>query len=223
MWVWERWMKVKVQGRTLLIVANLTTHGREDLRWVYRWLDASSIHVARAILRLFYGRIHVLSGEQATASDFVDKLAELAADAQTEVVDVLLHLHGQERQLWFVEGPIPISTLRERIAEKRLQGKLRLLYSTACYGASHAPHFVASGFQVASGAIGVNANGPYDYPAQLLAWALGATYERAMKIGNNRPIAWLHDRLATRFEFKEVNSIKALAGDKRARISTRGV
>lgn len=213
-------MKVGKNGRVLVVITSLAKYGREDLKWLYRGLEASAVIVARLILGLFYRRIYTLTGEQATAAGFVDRLAELSADPRTQAIDVLLHLHGKERELWFADGAIATRQLKERIAGQQLQGRLRLLYSTACYGANHAPDFVAAGFRVASGAIAVNANAAHDYPTELIYWALGATYEAAMKAGNNRFLTRINDRLAVRFRFTDVNSIKSMAGHGETRITS---
>jgi len=216
-------MKVKRKRRVLFVVANLTTHGRKDLKWLYRWLDANALNVAMLILGALYRCVYKLMEDEVTVSNFVDSLAELAADPKIEAIDVLLHVHGGKKKLWFVEGAIATGKLADLIAARQLQNKLRLLYSTACYGANHAPDFVRAGFRVASGAVGVNANSAYDYPTQLLFWAVGSPYKAALAAGNNKLITKAYDKLARKFNFEDANSFKIAVGRKKTRITSSAI
>jgi hypothetical protein len=213
-------MAVKRKQRVLLVVANLTTHGRENLKWLYKWLDANSLNVATVLLGALYRRVYTLTGDEVTVDNFVDQLERLAADPKIKAIDVLINLHGWKGKLWFVEGPVKVKRLADLIAEEHIERKLRLLYSTACYGATHALDFVRAGFRVASGAVGVNANGAHDYPTQLLYWAMGATYKSALAAGNNKLITSVYDKLARKFDFEDVNSKKIAVGRKRTRITS---
>jgi hypothetical protein len=195
-----------------VILANLTTHGRENLRWLYHWLDNNALTVPKVTLLARYQRIRELTGDQATVETLLRTLEQEASDPQIRAIDVLVNLHGSPRQLWFAEGAISTQRLADRIADLQIEEKLRLLYSTACYGALHASDFVRAGFRVASGAIGVNANGAHDYPTQLLYWGLGAPYARALAAGNNRLITRAFDELARQADFEDVNSIKLAVG-----------
>jgi hypothetical protein len=216
-------LPVKKRERVLLVVAGLTKWGRADLRWLYKGLDVAAVIVAKLILGLSYRRVHTLSGKGATAARFVERLAELAADERTQAIDVLLHLHGKEDRLLFADGPITTAQLGERIAARRIQDKLRMLYSTACYGADHASDFVEAGFRLASGAIAVNANSIYDYPAQLLLWALGKPYRVALSAGNRSLMTRAWDRVARRFRFQDVDSRKIAVGDQDTSITSEAV
>jgi len=213
-------MSVKRQGRVLVVVANLTTHGRKTLKWVYRCVDAGAMGVPNLVLWARYRSIVELTGPNATVDSFVDTLDRLARDPRTQAIDVLISLHGTQRGLWFAERWVATAQLGDRIAERNLEYKLRLLYSTACYGANHAPDFVRAGFCIASGAIGVNANGAHDYPAQLIAWGLGLPYRRALDWGNRRALTRLFDRLARQVDFEDVNSLKLAVGKGNTRISS---
>jgi hypothetical protein len=214
-------MDVKRGKRVLFVVANLTTYGRQNLRLLYQFLDASSIIVPKILAGVRYRRVYALTGDEATATNFVDRLAELAADPQIEAIDVLISLHGEERSLWFVEGAIAVSELADLLAAKQIEHKLRLLYSTACYGANHATDFVRAGFDVASGAVAVNANSFHDYPLQLLYWTTGSPYKAALDAGNNELLTRISDRVAERIGFEDVNSYKIAVGRGETRITSQ--
>jgi hypothetical protein len=207
-------------GRVLLVVANLSKWGDSRFLQLYEWLDSNAVNLANVLMRLHYREIDTLVGSEATRQNFVDRTAALAHDTQTRAVDVFLHLHGLPGELFFEDSPVATSELAAELKAADLKQRLRLLYSTACYGASHAPDFVKAGFRVASGSKAVNANGPYDYPAQLLNWSLGKTYRMTVQAGN----AWLFreglDAVARALGFADIDSDKVIEGRVLTRIST---
>lgn len=207
-------MTVSAEERRLLIVSNLTDFGRPELQWLYQFISKSSVTVARMILGLSYAEVSVLEGRDATVRGFVDRLSLLSRADSTKAVDVLLHLHGGDRVLWFADGPVPTPELAAAIRRRKLSDRLRLLYSTACYGGSHAQDFVDAGFCTASGARGTNANAAHDYSVQLASWALKRTYAQALKAGNKKMFCELYDGLARRIGFDDVDSRKVVKGDK---------
>jgi hypothetical protein len=206
--------------RALLVVANLTTWADDRYGRLYEWLDQNAVRVAKALLRLLYRQINALTGASATREHFVQSVTEMALDPHTRALDVFLHLHGQPGRLFFEEGPVETSDLADELAAARLGQRLRLLYSTACYGASHAPDFVKAGFRVASGSVGANANGPYDYPVQLLRWGLGQTYRMVASAGNQPAFMATLDNLARTLGFDDISSHKVVHGRVQTRITT---
>jgi hypothetical protein len=170
-----------------------------------------------------YWQIQTLTGAQATRSNFVEKIIRLAQEPQTRVLDVFLSLHGLRGVLYFEDGPVASSAVGEELRQAGLEHRLRLLYSTACYGASHAADFVKAGFRVASGAMALNANGPYDFPTQLLHWRAGETYRLAVRRANNRVFLETHDAIARGLGFGDVNSEKAIEGKKLTRITSEAM
>lgn len=209
--------------RALLVVANLASHGDPRYQLIYQWLDANAVGVAWLSMRPHYGRIHVLTGPQVTRSHFVDTIQALAQDPQIKALDVFLVMHGSKARLHFEDGAVSTADLKTQLQVADLKNRLRLLYSTACYGATHADDFVGAGFRVVSGALGVNANGPYDYPAQLVHWGRGQRYKTAVNAGNRRLGILTHDAVARAAGFDDVNSEKIIAGKKYTRITSEAV
>jgi hypothetical protein len=212
--------EVKPEERVLLVIANLTTHGVDRLRRLYQWLDENSVRVAKLLMDDHYRKIEVLTGDDATKDAFIQNLVTLSSDPQTKAVDAFIGLHGLENELWFHDGPVQTSDLGEEIRAEKLKQRLRLLYSTACYGASHAPDFIRAGFRVASGATRTNANGPYDYPTQLACWGRGWTYRSTVNLANSPVFIAMHDAIAKLLGFDDVNSEKIIEGRKHTRIIT---
>ena len=211
---------VSKDERALLVVANLSDGGDARFQWLYQWLDENAVNVAKVLMKRHYRHIDTLSGSSVTSFGFVDRIVSLAQDPDTKVLDVLLNLHGSRGILHFDDGPITSSELGNQLRAADLKHQLRLLYSTACYGATHARDFVKAGFRTASGAVGVNANGTYDYPTQLFHWGMGGTYKSVVKAGNHRVGIVTHDTIARAFGFDDVNSEKIIEGKKFTRITS---
>ena len=211
---------VSKDERALLVVANLTTWADGRYKALYQWLDQNAVSVAKVLMRLHYRQIEALAGPHATRESFVRRITDMARDPRTRALDVFLHLHGQPGKLFFEEGAVGTEGLAAQLAGAGLSERLRLLYSTACYGASHAPDFLKAGFRIASGSLGANANGPYDYPVQLLNWGLGQTYRMVARAGNHPAFMSTLDNLARALGFEDVNSHKTLHGRVLTRITT---
>lgn len=204
---------VEKDKRVLFVAANLTTHGLDRFGPLYEWLDRHATTVAKMLMKEHYRHIETLTGDELTKDAFLNRLVELAEDPQTLAVDVVLSLHGWPQDLYFHDGSYLVASLCEELKAKKLKHRLRLLYSTACFGANHAPHFVEAGFRVASGAKATNANGPYDYPTQLDGWRRGKTYWSTVKRANNPIFIAMHDAIARELMgFDDANSFKEIAG-----------
>jgi hypothetical protein len=190
-------------------------------RWLYRWLDDNAITIGKAIVAPHYRTVSLLKGNAVTRDAFVTRVRVLAKGVGTQALDVFLNLHGERDALRFADGRAKLNDLGDELAALDLGHRLRLLYSTCCWGARHAPHFVAAGFKTASGARGINANGPYDLPVQLTRWTSGATYAAAVRSANHAGMMEIHDRLARLAGFKNVDSFKEVHGTKSLRITSR--
>jgi len=213
-------------NRALLVVANLVLGDSDDggdYDRLYEWLDKYAVLVANMLMRPVYRVVESLTEDRVTLTGFVDRVVQLALDPQTQALDVFLVMHGSETRLFFDDVSVTTADLSEMLKAADLAHRLRLLYSTACYGASHAQDFVKAGFRTASGALAVCANGPYDFPTQLLKWGTFSTYRSAMAAGNNAVFRVIHDNAARLMGFTDVNSEKVIAGKKLTRITSPAI
>lgn len=187
---------------------------------LYQWLDLNAIGAEKLILGNQYHTIEELTGAGVTVDAFIDRIQWLADLPGTQVLDVVLVMHGGPNVLCFDDRNVNTAVLGEQIKELGLKHKLRLLYSNACYGSTHAEYFVKAGFRTASGAKCVCANGPYDLPVQLTTWAAGGTYRSAVKAGNYPPCRKVYDSAARLLGLPDVDSEKIIAGKKLTRITS---
>ena len=212
-------MAVTKSERRLLIVSELPTFGRANLKWLYSFLDVSGIALGVATLGPHYAEVKTLSGTDATKSKFISTLCSLCRKSGTKAVDVIVQLHGASGKLWFQDGSIETARLADEIEAEDLRSRLRLLYSLACYGYTHTSDWIRAGFRTASGARKVNASSATDYPAQLLYWVAGKTYKDCVAAGNAQPGLGIADRAAKAMKFTDADSYKLIQGEGNLRIS----
>ena len=177
--------------RALVVVSSLTPAGRAKLRGLYRGLGAISVELADLMLRPHYGRVRMLTERRALRASFVRAVNQAAARPEIKAIDVIVVLHGHPGRLVFDNGSgkgdvVPVTQLGADLAPAA--GKLRVLYSTACFGLSHAQPFVDAGFAAACGATGQCANGPVEYPQVLSMWSQGnSSRTRSTRATTPRP------------------------------------
>src|SRR5205085_8948579 len=141
---------------------------------------------------------------------FIDTIAALGADDTIKAIDIILMLHGFDGTLCFADGEIESLAVAHEISLLNLKAKLRMLYSTTCYGKSHAVDFVAAGFQAACGSLATNANAATEFPTVLTLWAAGKSLKNALKLGNTPLTRILQDRAAKAIGFDDTNSDKEI-------------
>ena len=213
--------EVTKDDRVLLVVANLAMDGVQYEK-LYEWLDQSAVNVANLLMRPHYRYVDTMLGNDVTSVKFLERVVNMAEAPHTKALDVFIVLHGSPGKLYFDDKAVTTSELADQLSAANLADRLRLLYSTACYGATHAPDFVRGGFCTASGAVAVCANGPYELPVQLTKWGAGNTYKSAVKAGNDPVFLAIHDHTAHRLlGFDDVNSEKVIFGKKLTRITSK--
>jgi hypothetical protein len=219
-------MAVTKSKRALVSIINVQDNVAQNVKWLYQFIDASGA-VASDLLANGYGRYQKLVGGNATRRRFVNALDNLGKDPSIEAIDVLVMIHGLDKKLVFVDGFCDTAALAAEIRGLDLSNKLRLLYSTACYGLSHADDFVDAGFSAAVGAQKVNANAATEVPVLFMMWADGFRLRDAVAAGE-MPATRLASDTAARWFGRinktswrdEVNSDKEIVGDEQITIES---
>lgn len=214
-------MSVTKNDRVLVFVDHLST--AENYELVYMGLETAAVPIVDAELAPVYRKVVKLVGSQATESVFLQRLGELGADATVKAIDVIVVLHGvKDRVVFYNNTEAPAARLKYHLACLPVRRQLRLLYSCACYGATHADDFVAAGFDAASGSLGVNANGLVEFPAVADALADGRTHRQGIEAGS----AGLEEQdaaIALATGLDDVNSEKKIFGDGNVTINSSPV
>ncbi len=217
-------MPVTSTQRSLMVVSELDLD--PDTALLYRGLETSGRFLAERLGTQCYARIRKLYDQDATLDKLLDALKAEADRPTTKEIDVIIMLHGSAEKLQFAGGvQVTTAKLRQRIADLDIAAKLRLAYSTACYGDTHADELVSAGFTAAVGARQVNANGGIEVPLFCAQWASGRPLSEVMvnaqtgreaqdaaaeMVGGLTGVSWAG----------QVDSTKVIRGNAAIRIST---
>jgi hypothetical protein len=220
---------VSKSERALIVLSELDQSSFPELRPLYTIMERITTEVPRSALGNQYGTVRVLSDGGATLSRLKSTLYSLSANQNIKAIDLFVNTHGTEGVISFYDGGISTRHVREEImspdapytdaSKLVLKKKLRMLYSTACFGATHNSDWMQMGFDVTDGSLGVNANAEVEYPSFVHAWSTGQPYSNAFRLSNTDAALLATDgplRLAGQIGnnfLREVNSKKVFRGN----------
>lgn len=201
--------------RVALVALRLSDGGIDRLKWLYRGLEAKGGSEAVRILSPAYREVVIVKGRAVTSTALVERLAALAADDEVAAVDLILVVHGLRGRLHFGDDDVrPAAEIAARLREVGAGPKLRLLYSSACFGATHADAMLGAGFTTVIGAEQKNTTGYSEFRRLLTEWVGGSTAGQALARSDRPAPRWFWDMTARVLgRMRHVNSRKRLAGD----------
>lgn len=215
---------VKKNERRLLVVTNLVTNGSAKYEWLYSFLEAQTISMAKAKLENKYKKITVLPKATASKNAFVGTMKNITKLNGLRALDVILSMHGTPERLWFSNGSMKAVDLQEKIkSEVQYNFRLRMMYNLACYGSTHRNNFINAGFLTAIGARGINANSGYEYATFLNQFGNNASVKSILQGTNNSPLLGTSDAAAVSAGFSKADSYKRISGKKSMRIMSNAV
>lgn len=215
-------MPIEKPNRALVVINYLASSSHDHL---YRFIEESGRGTVQATLGDDYRKIVKLYGSNATLTKLISALRTEGAKSYIHRIDLIVMLHGSPGKLHFKDGGKATSTVRDKIKELNLAGKLRLLYNTSCYGDSHSKHFLEAGFDTAIGSKKVNANAAVEFTTLLSLWQFNFTISQCL--APSIPLTGPADAAARAFGHltnavwkNDVNSTKVLRGNKNLRITS---
>lgn len=206
----------------------------EILRRLYRFVERNGISVAMTVLQGSYDRVIPVTGPAATMDQFIDSLELALFDDGIEEVDVIFNSHGNYKEdermayVYFAPDPnapagsmeasgvVSAAYLGEKIEELASEERLRMFYTTACWGDHIAEEMVAAGFSCGAGSVDVNTNSAIEYPLFLAAWKAGLPFGTCVRQALKRSQYRTTDAAARLMKsdwWKSADSYKALHGD----------
>lgn len=171
-----------------------------------------------------YRRVHLVKGRNATLAALVSQLNTATSNSAVKAVDLIFVTHGLSNEVVFSDVRTTMDGVRQAIANGLSatdRAKLRAVFSTACYGASHRADWIGAGFNVVSGSRKIYADSAVSYGAFLAAWASGQSFSSAIGIANGSDPLDAQDKAATpvlrQFGFseeqaKDVDSTRVISG-----------
>lgn len=199
---------------------------------LYDFIESGSNALVDTYLAPQYRRISRLTGNQATLTNLVSKLNIAASRSTTLAVDLVVCTHGGSRsKLYFKDGEKTSTEVKEAILlgiPENLRTKLRMVFSTACFGNTHNAKWIQSGFKVASGSLGIYADSEASLIPFLNAWKNEENFEVAIQRSNDGDIGNVADNLAKAFYQSkgkpeladQVDSTRVIRGNRYIRIYT---
>ena len=170
-------------------------------RALYEFIESSTETLTRSILGPVYRRMTFLKGSAATLPGLVDALGTASGRPGIEAVDLLFTTHGTGNKVLLAEGQLADTAVRDavRTLSPAKRAKLRIVFSTACFGATHLDSWIGAGFTEASGAEGIYADSAVSYAPFLVAWAAERTFAQAVAAANAADVLDAADNVAKAF------------------------
>ena len=213
----------KEQRDAVVFLANLVPT-EQPAKAFYEFVQFSA-EGAVTVLTPVYRKVHLVKGRAATLPALVSILNTATSVSSVKAVDLIFVTHGlSEKVVFSPSDHVTMDEVRQAIVNglsSSDRAKLRAVFSTACYGASHRSDWRGAGFNVASGSRKIYADSALSYGAFLAAWASGQSFASAINIANGSDPLDAQDQAATpvlrQFGFseeqaKDVDSFRVILG-----------
>ena len=219
----------KSQREALVFIANLS-QGSAAQQAFYDFVEFSAKFLAVTTLGPQYSKITVVEGSAAKRAALSDKLDSITNKSTVKAVDLIFVTHGLTGSVKFTDTTVSMTTVKNDIIAKLTtaqRAKLRMVFSTACFGESHRARWIEAGFKTASGSKKIYADSAVSYLPFLVSWASGGTFANAVDAANAADVGNAVDLAASAVlfaagssSFDQVDSHRLRSGSTSLRIST---
>lgn len=221
-------MSANKNERAVIVISDLTELPPEKDQ-LYTFIENAGRAVCETLLKNNYADYVTLYDASATKANLVQTIQAIGAKANIKAIDLIVMLHGRSNRLGFKGGNYNTRTLATDIAALNLSNKLRLVYSTACFGSSHNDDFRNAGFSTSIGARKTNTNAAVEFPVVLQLWTSGQKIKDSLAVGENPLTRSGADAAAKLFadfnnlSYKnDIDSDKVLVGSGQLTINSNG-
>jgi hypothetical protein len=173
--------------REVVILSPGLAQGTLLERAFYDFVEFNAVAVATATLGTRYKTVHIVQGTAATRAGLANTLNEIASRDTVRAVDLVFITHGATAEVVLADKRWTIQEVRDRIRAGLTladRAKLRMVFSTACFGASHRTAWREAGFKTVSGSREIYADSASSYLPFLSTWALGGTFAASVTAAN---------------------------------------
>lgn len=212
----------KSQRNAVIFVANLA-QGSSLEQAFYNVVQFAAVTIAQGSLGPTYNHVTTVQGNGATLSQLTAALKSEANRTGSKAVDLIFVTHGLSNEVLFSDAKRSMAGVSQAVIDNlnsTQRGKLRVVFSTACFGASHRTAWTNAGFKTASGSAGIYADSGTSYPAFLGSWIVGAKFSDAVGVANaadplrasdNAAKAWFNSKNRGDLA-NQVNSMRSVRG-----------
>lgn len=189
---------VSVRQRGLLAVVNMAagrTKPNSIKTMMYVSEESHAVKLIEEKTREQYGKVVFLFREETNEANFLKTLQEMANDPELKTIDMILYAHGHNSDPKFKEGGPAIGLYSPENTFSRsdelgpkvkaiANGKLRMLYSDACWGSTQSQDWLSAGFIAVAGARLVDGNHAIDLKRFFKKWLYGETFQNSINFAN---------------------------------------
>jgi hypothetical protein len=190
----------KSQRNAVVFVSDLSTGLSGPEKTFYQGVEKAAYLSAVTILSPVYHSVFQVEGADATKVALRNALSAATSSSSITAVDLIFVTHGLDHGVVFANNTITsISAVRDDLLahlSTAQRAKLRIVFSTACFGASHRTAWIGAGFKAASGSLGVYSDSASSYIPFLGAWALGQSFGSSVIVANLADAFHVWDNLA---------------------------
>jgi hypothetical protein len=226
--------KVKKAERDLVLITHLDVPGSDSVFWkaVYSFVEKAGVSTAVKHLKGDYRAIHIIQTrtkdkkKKATLEKVVALFDRVASRKATKAIDVIWMTHGLKKGRISLQHPTKKKnktlSVRDDIAPALSTAlgqsgiaKLRMLYSTACFGKSAIDGWRTAGFKVVSGGRKVYTDSASSQPKFLRAWKKGSTFRNSVNAANKAQKLDLWDKLVSlskKYDKEDLDSFRVIKG-----------
>ena len=219
----------KAQRELVLVSADMS-QGDALERGLYDVIEWSGVGLATATLALRYNAVRILKDDAATRGMLVTTLRTAAAKTTIRAVDLIFVTHGATGEVLFSNARVSMASVRDAILTgltAAQRAKLRMVFSTACFGASHRQAWRDAGFKTVSGSREIYADSAASYQPFLTSWVAGLNFGIGVTAANAAGATSPWDGIASAWylsrgnpNWQHVNSSRVTLGNTGLTIAT---
>ena len=220
----------KSERNAVIFVANLA-QGSNIEQAFYNTVQFAAVTIAQGALIPNYNHVTTIQGGSATLAQLHAALKSEANRSGSRAVDLIFVTHGLSDEVLFSDAQRSMASVRQAIQNNltaNQRAKLRMVFSTACFGKSHRIEWTNAGFKTASGSEGVYADSAISYPVFLGSWIAGTAFTNAVTNANNADPLRVSDNAAKLWFNSQgkpniaalVNSVRSVRGTGSLKIGT---
>ena len=217
-------------NRELVQIVYLMSDGYTDgQKALYSFIETGSAGLVDSFLGNDYKAIHRVTGTQATLANLKQKLIDAGSSNTTTAVDLVFCTHGQTGRVVFYEGAKAVNVVKTALLDipANIRNKFRMLFSTACYGNTHAQMWLDSGFTCVSGSTAVYADSEASLAPFLHSWETERTFSECIAMANAADIGNAADNIAKAYYRSiglnpdDIDSNRVVSGNGNLKIYSR--
>ncbi len=223
---------VEKAARDIIQVVHLVqTDYNPAERLLYGFIEAGSAGAVSNVLLNDYRALHLLAGADATLAKFKAKLIEVGSRAATKAIDLVFCTHGHSSKVVFADGKKTMEDVLKAFHDipQSTRNKFRMVFSTACFGNTHADMWLDAGFACVSGSEGIYADSEVSLIPFLQSWENNKSFNEAVRNANAADIGDAADTAAKLFyiakgsaaDANDINSNRIVSGNGSLRIYSK--